>query len=971
MKLSKFLIPTFISIIFATPLIANQIRIPSGRTVFFQDEPILLQLTVTNPPATNVTLQATSSANSTPLSTSIDLVNGHGYLQLPATFLTGGKLAGDPRGEWTLTIPGASKTITIMDGIPNTPFSIAIYGGSVHPDEETGFGGIGPMKVSERQKLYRDTYGVNLIMNTGHWSGPATPQMVDRMAGANVRIAAQHIVAGQHQPGGISTSWADPGIQKATRLKLRYQTQLWRRVAGGALAAIHYADEPGLTWGAMSEDGTMSLLFSVPRTGYYVGPFAVPQQYEAYQQETGKTAPDFRQALSHWEQWKDFMLWRLGVFQKVFAQYTEDVHAIDPNLIGYSQVYAWRAVADGIYPPKMAKGLDVVASHGYGTWTYLGHMYPGHEVDAIRSGAWGKPLWFLGPWKGNQAAEGGVRAVIYGKLARKVEGIIWPLDWMREWPEATEVSQKILPISGALEASTKERDPIGLLHSVDQHIWIISGRVREKHPGRPYYGALLTAWWALQASGYPSTRVAEEDFANGMAREHDVIIAPMLTYVTPQFKQQIEDWIQQGGRFIIDAASTAEIEGAEKLSFEFVNGFDEAILPRIAPDVSANTQLAYETLIAPILPAFQETLANVPQPFRASSPHIMKGTADGGRDVRYFWAVNQANNKHLTLQYDPISLQAKLDFSTHEGVLYDVFAREPLSRLAFETNFIPGDGKLYALLPYAITKPQIVAKNTPGHIGIAAYFNSPQGNIQGVIPMTIEIRNPANELIFQGWRATGANGKYREYIPISRTAVPGTYTITVTENLTGLQSDIAVTRDIRTTDELKLPISGNIAIIDEANQLRFFAREGRIKILYGNAEQKAIGESLATQLQTVTQRPITLSAATNYTEKVVVDAFKGAHFDFFGGLYNTPTGIHEDTIILGNENDNEAMRRLVDEYRLVPFDLNQYGPQSNQAVIWWSNAAFGMENDTIAIYAPDSDSLENAIPQWLQSLQHP
>ncbi len=937
---------------------APSIVLPGGRTVFFQDEEIVLRVDLgEGVEGRPVSFRLENASGLPSVEGNLDLEMGAGYLQIPAHLLSGGRHERDPRGAWMLRVAESERGFQVMNGIRNTPFTVGIYGGSIPDETENAFGGPGPMPVAERQRLYRDTHGVNLILHTGHWGGPANAGQADRVAGMNARLAAQHIVAGQHQPAGISTSWADPGIVEATRLKVRYQTQRWRRVAGGVLAGIHYADEPGLTWGLMSEDGTKHFTFSVPADAYYTGPFAVPAQYRQYRAETGQMAPDFRYPDRDLDAWMAFMRWRTTILGRVFAQYTEDVHAIDPNYIGFSQVYAWRTTAEGIYPPSAAKGLDVLATHGYGSWTYLGHMNPAHEVDAMRSGAWDKPLWMLGPWLGNQADRGGVPAVIYGLLARKVEGILWPLDWMRFWPESEEVSARILPISGMLYQARKPRDPVGLLHSLDQHLYTNSRHVLDANPGTPYFGHLLTAWWALQAAGHPSTRVVEEDILNGRLSSHKVLVAPHLNWIRPEIRRALEAWIEDGGRLLLDASGRLDLAGAERLPFAFENGLDESLLPRINPVVSANTAVAYERLIEPIVEPLRASLSSVPVAFQSDSPHVLKGVYDGGRQARYFWAVNQKTSAHPEAQMVPEALVATLDFGHHEGVLFDVFARKELPSLLVREHFGPGDGRVYALLPEVPDAPQVQALVSHSGLDLASEVYGRSGRrIRGVIPLEVSVWDPEDELVFRVWRATDAEGQWRETFPLGQTTQPGRYRIQVLETVSGTSVEAGIDLAARS---LQLDQTGAVGLLDRAQIDRFFARTGEVLILFGTVNQEKQARHIAERLRAA-GRPARAAAAEDFTEqqKIVYD---GAHFDFFGGLYNTPTLINRDVIVLGAETDNESMRRLVEQYHLVPFDLATYGPGTGQALVWWSTAAFGLESMSVAVYARDEAGLQRGV----------
>ncbi len=930
--------------------------------MFFLNEPIRLHIPSERDDGAREQVILRNQAGAV-LETEAVVAGGRAIVEIPAGALAAGPLFDESYGAWTAAAAGKTFEFTVVNGLPNSSFTIAMYGGGIPGDEENTHGGKGPLPVEERQKLYRDTYGLNLIMNTGALGGPIPVEQANRIARLGARIVAQHVVAGQHQPGGTSTSWAEPGVQLACRYRASWVAQAWKRISGAPFAGVHYADEPGLTWGGQNAEGKMRHIFQGEQD-HYTGPFAVPAQHEAYRRETGREPADWRHPEKDWQGWREFQRFRVTILGDLFADITDQVHRIDKDLLGYSQVYAWRTTAEGIYPPETAKGVDVLSTHGYAMWTYLGHMNPAFEVDAMRSGAWDKPLWMLGPWKGHQAAEGGVRAVMYGLLARKVEGIVWPLDWMRDWPEAEEVSQKILPISGMLHDTEKPRDAVGLFHSLDQHLKINSENLYAPNPGQSYHGRMLTAWWNINAAGFPASWLTEEDILTGVLEQHDAVVAPTLTWVRPEIKNALEQYIEKGGTVILDAASTVTIKGAVKLGAEFKDGLDPEILEPITPVNSANMQIAFDTLVAPNLAELRPILhEKATPPAVVDSPHAQLGEYLAGKG-RYLWVVNQQNRRVQDTQFDPVPMKTRLQLPDDAAVVYDVFAQEKLQRRELDLHLAAGDAKLYALLPDTIEEVSVSNITwQAGEFVLEATVSGAEEPIPAILPVAVRVFAPDGARLLQLYRATDENGRIALRIPIGAAMPGGEYRIEMEETVTG--------RTVRETvtigaEKLQVTDAGAVEIFDRDKVANFADRTGEVLVLYGDAAHKPLAEKLAANLN-CPERPVRAAAAEKF-EKPIDIVISGQIFNFFSGIMVKPLAVHKDVIVLGNRQNNTVMKQLVEPFLLGPwpqFHTSKIG--SGRGVIWWAADACGIGYDIISVYAEDDTGLDRAV-KTLQEL---
>lgn len=934
---------------------SEQVASPTGRTVFFLDEEISIHLPAKGDGSKiPVTL---TSVEGVERKAELVALGGYAVMQIAPNMLA--------EGQWTLaTADGRGFSFRIARPFQNTPFAIVNYGGTIPDDDVNMFGGPGPMKVEERIELYRDTFGMNLIMHVGNMGGPIGPKDADRAASIPARIVAQHVIAGQHQPGGQASSWADPALQLGTRYRGMHVAQQWRRIGGKTFVGVHYADEPGLTWGQQNEKGEMARAFPGEQN-WYVGPYAVPAQHALYEKTFGKKPANWQFPEKDLEGWLHFMRWRTTILGDLFAQITKDIHATHPDVMGFSQLYAWRTTAEGLYPPENAKGIDVLATHGYAMWTPLGHLNPAHEVDAMRSGAWDKPLWMIGPWMGSQADEGGVRAVLYGVLARKVEGIIWPLDWKRTWPEAAEVSQKILPLSGMLHDTAKPRDTVGLLHSRDQHLVVNSRHLRAANPGTEYHGLLLSAWSMAMAAGYPASRVVEGDLISGKASEHKMIFTPALTYVSDATRKALEKYIADGGVLFLDSASTVDIKGARKLPFAFKDSMNEEVFPRITPIVPGNSRKFFEELIAPDLPALKKAFEEVAPPLiECSNPEFAFGEYLAGKG-RYIWIVNNANQRKDDAQFIPVDAEADIRLPNSDGVIYDVFARKLLPNREFKLKLAKGDAALYAFMPAKISGVNVdrVEWKEPG-LTVALSVNAGETPVDAIIPVSITLKNPKGQKIWTVYRATKA-GKFEEVFDLGYGIMPGEYTVEVSENLSDQKAQKKVAIKASEQFAWQSPI---VETPDEARIRSFLSKPREILVAYGSEESKKSATQLADDLNKKGFKAKAVNAA-DYNQEVEFP-LQGAPFPIFNGIFTHPVAIHQDVIVIGSRKDNQLMERLIGKYGLSPWPLSfpENAPGQGRALMWWSRGAFGLNHESVAILANDPEGLKAGVDSLLKKL---
>ena len=869
-------------------------------------------------------------------------------------------------GEWTVTAGGKRCALTVVPSVEQTPFGIAVYQASLDYTKPPWHAH--DMPIEQRIATLRDDYGVNTLLwwYMNGWVPPehppvpdrdprVRPESVDRITRSLARFMQVNVVARMHQPGGPENDWSDEAAIMSCRYTTRLAAQRGRPFGG--FIGLHLADEPGLSWGVMHADGHCEP-FRGQKDGIYAGPLAVPPQLAGYTRATGRPAPDTLHPEKDIDNWAAFMRWRTTVLGDVFATLSRDVKAVDPDLISTGQLYAWEAFIDGVYIRTETHGVDLVCTHAYPD-RHIGLWYPVHETDCVRTGAWDKPLWQLPVWPGCAPADG-IRAAVYSTLARKVEGLIWSLDSMITWPQAKEVMQKILPISGMLALAEKPRDPVAIFFSREEMIHAIAADQKEStSSGHQYVGRLNSAWLTAMAAHYPAVQVIEEDALTGAIAAHRVVIAPHLTHCPQPVLAALERYVAQGGTLLLDKNSTVQVEGALTLSFAFPDAFEGRTM---------SDRVMFDSLILPHVKALASTFRMIALIPGTSDWHaapvaecdnpwflLSLQNADCGR---YLWAVNMAQDDRKDAKaprWNPVPAKAIVTLPTGWGAIYDVFARKRVEAGPMRLSLDAGDAAIFALMPSAIERVAVqrLTFDAPS-LELAASVENADMCVDAVIPLEIRITppgvpSPDGSTLRPLYRAT-RHGRFSERIAIGATPVEGEWRVTITELLSGqsaTQSVIVARGDGRLFDAPAVDLFDAQRI---AEALR--PEKGEILVLHGDGAAGQ-AEKLAAALK-ARGRAARADRAERHTGHTISIDTK------IWPLEQPPLAIGRQVVLVGDRR-NALMKLLVDSYLLCPRLIDEAYPGAGRAIVWWANGMFGLENDIVAVYATDAAGMEAGV----------
>ncbi len=912
----------------AEPTVTNTIT-ASGRNYFYDNERIDVIL-----PTEKGTAVEFIHEDGFKLSPAVSAQNGKIYLNLLPYAL--------PQGRWSVKVSGQNVgTIHVVNAVPQTRFIMWNYQAWLDDAKDTPWGQMmGSGTTEERFKLYQD-YGMNFLALQNGGFGMSIRTM-DHIVKLGARYSSLNTMAGQHQPGGANNDWSGEEVAVGVRCAVQHNAQYGRRF--GAFAGVHYADEPGLTYGIKDEKGEYQVYYSggaIPDASKnYFGPLAVPGQMDLYTKTTGKKAPDPLNPSADMESWLKFMRFRTTILGRVFEQATADLHAIDAKLLGYSQLYAWMYLADGLYPAENGKGVDMVSSHAYIDNMY-GLFYPVNETDMMRTGAWDKPLVMMPMFEGMTR-----RSVTYASLSRQIEGLGWDRTSSFMQPGMLELSRRIVPLSGIFTQITKKRDDIAVFYSRDQYLYEIASEVKKNRIG-PYVGRLIGAWLACFVAHCPANYVIEEDFASGEALKHKVIIAPALKVVSDKTRHALEQYVKAGGTLVLEQSSPVSIAGAVRINVVFPDFGNTGKWN--AQEANLNERQRIEKHIVPLAAVLAETLKDKVKPvILGGDPLLLASIQDGGA-VRYLWAVNM---NHETVNQET-HLNTSFELPAAAGI-YDCFNGREVTERKQTLNMPAGDAMLYALLPGKITQVEVkdVTVDGPG-VTIAASVLSDKALLAGVIPLSIEITDARGKLFKQIYRATDASGMYSEKLELGRLEGAGEWKVKVKELLSGKDGMKPFKPD---TQDYPFALVGPVEVNDAVHILRTCLQKDKtVLVLYGSDDMKPKADAIVKLCQARKIKAKIDKAANHMKERQGL-----AMYVMYLSWYQAPLVIDQPVIIVGDRKNNPLMTRLIDTLNLSPHPITPAYPGPGRGLLYWAKTVFGFNQDVVVVYGEDSRSLDEA-----------
>ena len=516
--------------------------------------------------------------------------------------------------------------------------------------------------------------------------------------------------------------------------------------------------------------------------------------------------------------WSDYLM---GLYHEAYSTFARNLRTVDPALRNSSSVQSDHcAVRQGQYFPSAYAPLDFQYQS---TWNdqvggpdYLDQWL---LVDALLEMERGnKPTWIsnaLGVAHDRAAYPGKFTRVAAHGLAFGASGlgfacegfsnILGGMNRATNWAnikgnagEADLVAGRdFLDRFSALAVSGRGAHGVGILWSKTQY-----GR---QHVAMGFGRASFNELVALTRLGYTPRFVTEDELAAGHAGDVAALVIIGQTFALPEpVNAGLAAFATQGGRILVDGATTVSIPGAEKLAFaqplSTVGKPHNWGTPNMVGN--ENDAILYARDHPALARAFTAALGETGHAWlksaKGAETEVSLLQLDGGHDAQYVVAVNDS---WVATQADWHQVRETLlptKAMPVTGVLYDCTEEKPLGNAApVACDLSLTTARLYACLPRAITAIALAATQriTAGAaLTVKVEFtDAAKKRLAAVLPFSLAVRRPDGTAQAEFYRATATDGAFVMTVPIAANAPAGRWTVAVRSQLTGELATLPVT----------------------------------------------------------------------------------------------------------------------------------------------------------------------------------
>lgn len=691
-----------------------------------------------------------------------------------------------------------------------------------------------------------------------------------------------------HKPFGDEKSWADPKMHDAMRLLNFHVAQHLRHVGPGVLS-VGPIDEPGLAWGKTPAGGMAS--------GFPL--WLEKPWYEArgwkYTQDPARRPAD---------DWMKYLRVRTDIIKENYDQARKDIKTVWPEAVFSGDLYAPHAIMDGTEPLNQ-RANDLPASHVFfdffgGPMAVPGQIYLekahdptvpiAHAMNGQLTGTSPKnprPLYHLlmntmlqagiaSNWwlntgtmsKDDLAAVNGP-AERLGPLFRGIAprdhdlALLWSV---------TEIGLREKDVV-AREATKKAGEQIKLLVPFPE------GGEKKQHTietnpyevGAVYTRQVMDVHQVLRRAGYPSHVVHEQLLREGALKKYRTLIIVGQTFdFPPAIRAALDEFVKRGGTILHDRSTTVKLPGA----IEHPGAFGAA-------DVRARSVLAerkekaaktkreaslyttsnwsnefHRKAVGPLKKVLAKTKS---RPVFASDDTDLSSERHVGGEAALWMIVNAhekypdvpASDKLPTYNYAP----ARTTFALRgipkgssvyaiEGLDWRKVSKLADPQAAITADFAAGEMKLYYVVPRAPNGLDVQAQVTGG----ALYVGATLRGLKAPWPFMLSVTAPDGREVYRLYRATGADGSFKEVLPLGVNASPGAYTVRAVSPIAKLTAEAKVNVGAATPQAKEFTEAARV--FDEKTIRRFLGAKPAVTIAYGQADQKPLADDLATKLKT-------------------------------------------------------------------------------------------------------------------------
>lgn len=717
----------------------------------------------------------------------------------------------------TLTVPKNAATITLQPGLLKPGAYTASVAGTnltfhVHPDEHPNAYWTAQWVHSGQSAANAIAKGGWMYMNSDYASlpvrKPAPNDIADAYVAARMKPYVRMVLGGGHQLDlDLENDWGDPWVQRAIVWRM-HLAALSNRLY--PLAGLQCYDEPGLTWWPFKDpNGKVTAM----------NPFSIPHQIDEFAKLTGKQIPlgPFDQTgpkyATMMEDWLGFMSMRMKYLEQAWHATvwgTKSVHPAFETLNQVSGSYAVGDTTDGV-DSRQARAYSIVSGHGGYSDRWYGTFEPVMAAEGFRGFAWDKPNYYLPTWYVHSWPT--IRNGTWMSWASKLEGMMHTpeVDFaMDNGPkgylgtqvilEIAEINRRLALVGGVMNQLRKTPAPVAVLQSHRQVSWDIATLNHPevyKGPGSPQYvsthrSAAQSCFMRVMECGMAPNWIDEfEAVEKGVEflKQWKVILCPRLTVATPEFRKVLEGYIAAGGRLVQFKGDKLLLQGSTVADHDFADGAEYYKANVTEPGVVHPNyrDLAWRKWNNGLAPGFAKDLASWigDQPYSAANKEVLLGVHRHGEAAYLLFANNaQSAENPRAVKHELIPAETSVKVPA-EGVIYDLFngGRVPVQAGQASLRLPAGDGACWLHLPSEPGKMKVSAKARANTLEIELTW----GKV-GYLPFRLRIFDPAGNKVDDLFRATTPAGKatvFKTAHPLGANAAPGTWTVEVSEWLTG------------------------------------------------------------------------------------------------------------------------------------------------------------------------------------------
>ena len=489
---------------------------------------------------------------------------------------------------------------------------------------------------------------------------------------------------------------------------------------------------------------------------------------------------------------------------------------VRPDFITINQVsssYALSDTTDGV-DSRQARPYDVVCGHGGYSDQPFGKFTPVRSCEAMWGWTWDKPHYYLPMWYTHDWAS--MRNEVWMSLSTKLDGLLYTpeqdfgmnndkapgFNGSNTILEIAEINRRIALIGDVMRQLRKSLSPVAVLHSHRQMAWDIA-TVNADGPaaGAPFYAsphreAVDQCFFRTMETGIVPNYIDEGEVevkGASFLKQWKVIYCPKLAYAAPAFRKALEGYIAGGGKLVQCKDDKLKLAGATVVDHSFVDM--TAYYNQNKDNRAAYVDLVLRQRVGALAPNFAKELAGWlgDQPYSLGNKQMVLGVHKAGPAAYLFIANNvqsKDNPRQIKWELVPAETNVKVPAG---GVLYDLlnggeipFKVMDAATKAVEANLklAAGDGAVLVHLP-----------KEPGKMKLSVDADDQALNIDlawgtvGILPFRLRIIDPQGNVLDDLYRATSpATGGSTRFImgyPLGANAAPGTWTVEVSEWLTG------------------------------------------------------------------------------------------------------------------------------------------------------------------------------------------